>query len=242
MNWSPPGAAPPACSLWVTRSRGIPTSLAFFPKEDGEAHCCTEFLLAIPDISQQEAQFPPIEMKLKVAMSCGNELILHNISGCLGRDVDSSCFRGGTLDSRRRSKIDICFSVKAGFFAINQSPAPFCTSIKMPLLPLSVWKYASHGNPMKTFRKSEKPVLSASWQRYTAPGCYQIVVRSIRQRIFSFAYPDNETMLCVGLNALWIFFLSGAQHRCTKVTSYLGMSSFDRILPVPRATHFYNEQ
>lgn len=181
---------------------------------------------------RREALFPPIKMKLKVAVSCGDDLILRNVAGCQGRDVDSSCFRGRAFDQHRRSKITICFSMKAGVFSMNQSLAPFCTGIKLPPLPLSVWKYASHGNPMKTFRKSEKPVLSASWQRYTACGCYQKVARSIGQRIFSFAYPHHEITLPSLLKAFWIFFPSSKQHRCTVVTSYLSMTGFDRILLV----------
>lgn len=228
------GLPPPARALRVPRSHGLRLSLAFPSKEDGEACCCADFLPAILDMMRPEALFPPIKMKLKVAVSCGDDLILRNVAGCQGRDVDSSCFRGRTFDQHRRYKIAICFSTKAGFFSMNLSLAPFCTGIKLPLLPLSVWKYGPHGNPMKTFRKSEKPVLSASWQRYTASGCYQKVARSIGRRVFSFVYPHHEITLRLLLKAFWIFFPSGKQHRCTEVTSYLRMTGFERLLVVSK--------
>lgn len=120
----------------------------FRPGEDSVAQCWVGFLL---DIMQQEAPFCPLKMKLEAAMSCVNDLIVCNVADGQGRDTGSSCFRDGTLDFRRRRNIDV-----------NQSPASFCTSIKLPHLPLSVWNYAPHGNPIKTFRNSEEPVWSAS--------------------------------------------------------------------------------
>lgn len=168
-------------------------------------------------------------MKLKVARSCGNELVLCLVVGCRGRDVDSSCFRGETLGSRRRSKLDICFSPKADFFPLIKVLPCSAPVLNCLLSPLSVWKYTPCGNPSKTFRKPEKPVLSASWQRYTTSGHYQKVDRSIGQRIFSSADPHHEITLHLLLKVLWIFLPPGKKHRCTKVTSHLRMAGFYRI-------------
>lgn len=77
MNLPLPGAA--TSCLWPLS----PTQLwIFLLKENGEPHCSTDFLRDILDITWQETPFDPIKMKLKVAMSCGNDLVLWLVAGC----------------------------------------------------------------------------------------------------------------------------------------------------------------